>query len=182
MKIWQRLFFYVLSLWYLWELIDLPDYFDFVKHMTFSDHPKGFYAYMIYTYAEMTYLFILAAWLGSTKGSFGRKFMGWYWQVVLFFCFITPIFHIFCPAPLGPGEVQTLDQSLHCVVKGIAWAVWSGWGLYHLYKYPVMPRAEKRFHQIAALVLYARLIFRSVWWLVTFLASGIPFWVRFFGF
>ncbi|MBO7238205.1 MAG: hypothetical protein J6U96_02795 [Elusimicrobiaceae bacterium] len=47
-----------------------------------------------------------------------------------------------------------MEQSLHVVVWGIPWAVWGGWGLYHLYKYPVMPRAEKRFHQIVAIIFY----------------------------
>ena len=154
MKMGTRIFFYLLSLIYFWYALDLPEIMKFVKHATFYHHEMGFYGYMIYTYIEIAYLCILTAWLGSTKGTFGRKFMWWYWQVVLLYCFITPVFHIFCPVPLGPGEVQTLEQSLKSVVSGIPWAVWSGWGLYHLAKYPVMPRAEKRFHQIAAAVFY----------------------------
>ncbi len=163
MKIVNRLFFYGLSLFYIWYMLfELPGDLEFIKHATFYQHEMGFYVYRIYTYIELIYLAMLTAWIGSTQGSFGRKFMCWFWQVVLFMYFITAIFHIFCPAVLGPGEVQTLEQSLLEVVKGIGWAVWSGWGLYHLYKYRVMPRAEKIFHIVVAVCFWSPIVWRGI--------------------
>ncbi|MBR3632775.1 MAG: hypothetical protein IKN49_06955 [Elusimicrobiaceae bacterium] len=143
----QRLFFYVLCFLYLWNLtMEHYGYLEFVHHTAYWFSSVGFYAYAIFSYLELIYMVILTGYLGSTKGTFGRKFMIWFWQMLLSFMFITPLFRIFCPICTGPGELVPQEETIQSAISGIPWAVWCLWGLYHLYKYPVLPRAEKYFH------------------------------------
>lgn len=168
----QRSFFYVLCFLYLWNLTMAHySYLKFVHHTAYWFSSVGFYAYAIFSYLELIYMVILTAYLGSTKGTFGRKFMIWFWQMLLSFIFITPLFRIFCPICSGPGEMVPQEETIRSAISGIPLAVWCVWGLYHLYKYPVLPRAEKYFHWIVAIWLViiplSVLSVRFVWYLIT---------------
>ena len=167
MKGWQRIFFYSLSLFYILFLVfEHYDYIAFVKHTTYAHAPVACSVYIVFSCMELVYLAGLTAWYGSTQGSFGRKFMCWWWQIILLSAVITPFLRIYCPYVIAPVIFQEKSVAVANFLSGIPWGLWSLAGLYHLYKYPVFPPKIRRFHQVMAgiyVTVNVFLVLRNLW-------------------